>query len=213
MDLSQIIHLLGDLLGEIISELESPQIFQIEERVRAQAKARRAGDPSAAQLLQDEVSGLKTDEARAMADAFATYFDLINLAEENQRVRMLHQRQDQNYPEPIHESIGEAIATLKARGVTAEQMSALLESLSIELVLTAHPTEARRRTVLSKVERISKLLWQISEESPSARKREQLITSLRAEISSLWLTERGRAARPAVTDEVRTGLYFVDSFF
>ncbi|HVN14857.1 MAG TPA: phosphoenolpyruvate carboxylase, partial [Anaerolineales bacterium] len=119
----------------------------------------------------------------------------------------------QNYPEPIHESLGEAIATLKARGVTAEQISALLESLSIELVLTAHPTEARRRTVLSKVERISKLWWQISEESPLARKREQLITSLRAEISSLWLTERGRAARPAVTDEVRTGLYFVDSFF
>jgi phosphoenolpyruvate carboxylase len=211
MDLSQTIHLLGDLLGEVISELESPAIFKIEEKIRALAKARRAGD--SAKGLQQEVSSLKTDEARAVAASFATYFDLVNLAEENQRVHLLRQREDERHPQPINESIGEAIATLKSRGVTQKQMSALLENLSIELVLTAHPTEARRRTVLSKMERIARLLKLLSRDSLSLREREESISSLRAEVSALWLTDRARADKLTVTDEVRTGMYFVDSFF
>jgi phosphoenolpyruvate carboxylase len=213
MDLSQTIHLLGDLLGQVISELESPAIFESEERIRAEAKARRSGDGAAAQRLQAAVSALGTDEARALAAAFATYFDLVNLAEDDQRVHLLRQREDQKYPEPIDESIGEAVAMLKARGLSRAEMADLLDSLSIELVLTAHPTEARRRTVLSKVEHIANLIEQVGDRAPSTRERDQLLAALRAEISGLWLTERARTGRVAVTDEVRTGLYFVDAFF
>jgi phosphoenolpyruvate carboxylase len=158
MELSQNIHLLGDLLGKVISELESPAIFETEERIRALAKARRSGDVVAAEGLYKEVSALPDEGARVIAAAFAAYFDLVNLAEENQRVRLLRQREEASYPEPVQESVGEAVGILKERGVTREQMSALLEELSIELVLTAHPTEARRRTVLSKTERITQLL-------------------------------------------------------
>src|SRR5688572_20943756 len=146
MELSQNIHLLGDLLGKVISELESPRIFEIEERIRALAKARRGGDAIAADHLHAEVSVLQNEDARVIAAAFAAYFDLVNLAEENQRVQLLRQREDESFPEPVHESIGEAIALLKQRGVSSEDMAALLGNLSIELVLTAHPTEARRRT-------------------------------------------------------------------
>ncbi len=153
------------------------------------------------------------EEARPVAAAFATYFDLVNLAEENHRVRLIRQNIDEKYPEPVSESIGEAIATLKARGMTPEQMAALLEKLSIELVLTAHPTEARRRTVLSKLQRISGLLRRISMEKPSRRERDEILTSLHTEISILWLTERARTAMPAAADEVRTGLYFVNAVF
>ena len=213
MDLSQTIHLLGDLLGQVISELESPEIFQIEERIRADAKARRTGDQAAARRLQEHVSALKPDEARALAAAFATYFDLVNLAEDDQRVRLLRQRRDERYPEPIHESIGEAVAALKAGGLPESGMAVLLDELSIELVLTAHPTEARRRTVLSKVEHIAQLIGELGEKEPSRRERDRLLASLRAEVSALWLTDRARAERLAVTDEVRTGLYFVDNFF
>jgi len=213
MDISQTIHLLGDLLGGVISELESPLIFEIEERIRTLAKARRSGNPSSAKSLQQEVSSLKTEEARAVAASFAAYFDLVNRAEENQRVRALRRHEDEKYPEPISESIGDAIATLKERGVSREQMEDLLANLSIELVLTAHPTEARRRTVLSKMERITDLVNQISAGSLSLREQEDAVQSLRNEISSLWLTDRVRAAKLSVTDEVKTGLYFVDSFF
>src|SRR5512147_2888203 len=118
MELTQNIHLLGDLLGKVISELESPEIFETEERIRALAKARRGGDAVAAQKLHEEVAALRNEESRVIASAFTTYFDLINLAEENQRVQYLRQRADASYPEPTTESIGEAISILKERGVT-----------------------------------------------------------------------------------------------
>ena len=213
MDISQTIHLLGDLLGKVISELESPSIFEVEERIRALAKARRSGDLSSAAALKHEVSSLETEEARAVAAAFAAYFDLVNRAEENQRIQILRRYEDEKYPEPIRESIGEAIATLKQNGITRVQMEELLNNLFIELVLTAHPTEARRRTVLSKMARITELITEISTDSLSMREQEEAIRSLRNEIAVLWLTDRARTAKLSVTDEVKTGLYFVDEFF
>ena len=213
MDISQTIHLLGDLLGQVISELESPLIFEVEERIRALAKARRSGDLTSAASLQREVSSLETEEARAVAASFAAYFDLVNCAEENQRVNALRRQEDKKYPEPISESIGAAIAALKERGVSRDQVQELLANLSIELVLTAHPTEARRRTVLSKMEHVTHLVKQISAGALSLREQENAIRSLRNEISALWLTDRARAAKLTADDEVKTGLYFVDSFF
>jgi phosphoenolpyruvate carboxylase len=213
MDISESIHLLGDLLGQVISDLESPALFEVEERIRAEAKARRAGDPAAETRLQQAIAAFDADQARAVAAAFATYFDLVNLAEENLRMDILRRQEAERFPAPVKDSIADAIATLKARGVTREQMAALLENLSIELVLTAHPTEARRRTVLTKIQRISSLLAQLSQEGTLPRERDEMTAALRAEISALWFTDRARAAKLAVTDEVRTGLYFVESVF
>jgi phosphoenolpyruvate carboxylase len=213
MDISQTIHMLGDLLGQVISELESPEIFDTEERIRANAKARRAGDSEAARRLEQEVAALDLDDGRAVATAFTTYFDLVNLAEEMHRASLLLQNEEDTYPVPLKGSISEAIATLKSQGLTREQMSGLLKDLSIELVLTAHPTEARRRTILSKIKRIHDLVEKINQDAHPKRERETILAALSAEISNIWLTERERAVKPAVTDEVRTGLYFVDSVF
>jgi phosphoenolpyruvate carboxylase len=229
MDLSSTIHLLGELLGEVISEQESPALFVTEERIRALAKARRAGAarealgigaalqlPSqrAAEQLAAEVQALDTDMARGVASAFALYFDLVNLAEETNRVRSLRQRERERHPAPIGESVADAIAHLKSRGVTADPLAVLLRDLHIELVLTAHPTEAKRRTILSKVERITRSVHALMNDSDLLpRERAAHLAILRAEITALWLTDRARTARPAVTDEVRTILYFVESVF
>ncbi len=213
MDISQYIHLLGDQLGKVISELESPAIFETEERIRAQAKARRGGDENAAQHLRAEVAALAADEARAVSASFATYFDLANLAEENYRLDLLRQQASENAQQPVRESIAEAIAELKARGVTPEQMTALLETLSIELVLTAHPTESRRRTIISKLQRISQLLHQATTPGILEHESQKLLKAIHAEITALWLSDRSRTSKLAVTDEVRTGLYFIDSVF
>ena len=145
MDLSGTIHLVGDILGEVITEQESREIFELEERIRQYAKARRAGDEAGARSLADEVAALSTDSARAVAAAFSLYFDLVNLAEENHRVNVLRQEEKKHYPEPIHESIPEAVVILKNSGMSEDQIQALLDNLHIELVLTAHPTEAKRR--------------------------------------------------------------------
>lgn len=213
MDISQNIHLLGDQLGKVISELESPQLFEIEEQIRALAKARRNGNAVAAAQLQKQVSGLKNEDARVVAAAFAAYFDLVNLAEEEHRVQLLRQGEQSSFPEPVDESIGEAIASLKRSGVSSEEMNALMQTLSIELVLTAHPTEARRRTILSKTQRIATQLSLLGQTGLYPYEKQRAVHSLYAVVSSLWLTDRARADKLTVTDEVRTGMYFVDSFF
>ncbi|MDO9302510.1 MAG: phosphoenolpyruvate carboxylase, partial [Anaerolineales bacterium] len=207
------IHLLGDILGNVIGELESPDLFAIEERIRAAAKDRRGGNVRAAKQLEAQVEALDVDSARVVSAAFASYFDLINLAEENQRTQQLAEREKKLFPHPLDESVGEAIALLKKEGVTSEQMQTLLDGLSIELVLTAHPTESRRRTILGKLQRLARLLDDLSNENLSPRKQEKIHARIHAEVVALWLTDRHRTTRPAATDEVRTGLYFVESVF
>jgi phosphoenolpyruvate carboxylase len=159
------------------------------------------------------VEALSVDAARATASAFAVYFDLVNLAEEAQRVWALRARERAAHPAPIGESLRDTVAQLRARGVSPGEMGRLLRGLKIELVLTAHPTEAKRRTVLSKLQRIGDTLRQLRGLDLLPREREDALAGLRAEITALWLTERARTVRPAVTDEVRTGLYFVDTVF
>ena len=213
MELSAAIHLLGDILGEVISELESPQTFATEERIRAAAKERRSDKAEAARLLEAEVKALDVNAARAVSAAFTTYFDLVNLAEEHQRVQQLRERESMLAPQPLNESVGDAIATLKKEGVTSKQLQSLLHQLCIELVLTAHPTESRRRTVTSKIQRLAHLLGDIASHHLTPRERENIRAAIHAEVASLWLTDRDRTVRPPVTDEVRTGLYFVENVF
>ncbi|HJW90734.1 MAG TPA: phosphoenolpyruvate carboxylase, partial [Anaerolineales bacterium] len=213
MDLSTIIHLLGDFLGEVISQQESQAIFGLEERIRQLAKERRSGDASSEEQLSREVAGFTLKEARAVAAAFALYFDLVNLAEEHFRVNVLQDLEREKHPEPVHDSIESAIVELKKSGVTPEQIQSLLNTLQIELVLTAHPTEAKRRTILSKLQRISDLLSALSDPRILPREEKAFLEALREEITILWLTDRNRTERPTVTDEVRTGLYFLDSVF
>ncbi len=163
MDLSGIIHLLGDILGEVISEQESPAIFDLEEHIRQRAKERRAGNQASGRSLAADIAALDPNSAWAVANAFSLYFDLVNLAEEDYRVGLLRQQARANYPQPVRESIGAALSELREMGVTPEQVAAILDNLSIELVLTAHPTEAKRRTILSKTMRIAEMLRTIGQ--------------------------------------------------
>jgi phosphoenolpyruvate carboxylase len=213
VDLSTTIHLLGEALGEVLRTQESVALFETEEVIRALAKARRLGHESAGASLAGAIAALSDDEARATASAFAVYFDLVNLAEEVHRILALRERERGQHPAPIAESIGAAVETLAARGITPEQVAVVLRNLRVELVLTAHPTEAKRRTVLSKLGRIAEALRRLADPSLLPRERQTLAAGLRGEITALWLTDRARTARPAVTDEVRTGLYFVNAVF
>jgi phosphoenolpyruvate carboxylase len=213
MELSTTIRLLGDILGDVITELESSVLFETEERIRIAAKDRRGGDAGAAKQLEAEVEALSVDDARAVSAAFTTYFDLVNLAEEYSRVQQLRERESANYPVPLGESVADAIALLKKEGVTSAQLQSLFDGLSIELVLTAHPTESRRRTVVSKLQRVARALEQLANNELTPRERKQTLSAIRSEVVGLWLTDRTRTVKPTVTDEVRTGLHFVESVF
>ncbi|HET7536568.1 MAG TPA: phosphoenolpyruvate carboxylase, partial [Candidatus Didemnitutus sp.] len=150
--LSSEIRALGFALGRVITRLEGRETFDTEETLRRLAKARRAGEGSADKQLAAAVAGLTPQAAFNQAMAFTLYFELVNLAEENFRVRLLRERRrawlSGDGTPPQRESIETAIIELKAAGVDAAGMQALLDRVGIELVFTAHPTEAKRRTLL-----------------------------------------------------------------
>ncbi len=209
---------LGSALGRVITRLEGPETLATVERLRALAKAARSDPASAGSALSAAVAELTPKDAFNQAMAFTLYFELVNLAEENFRILILRHRRaalartpvrgGEAAVQPLRESIGSAVAELKARGVTPEHMQTLVDRVAIELVFTAHPTESKRRTLLTKLRRLAELLQRDSGQLPG-----QLgdPAAVEREIASLWLTDRSRVERPLVTDEAKTGLWYFDT--
>ena len=209
--LSQDIHLLGNILGRVIRRQAGIEIYELVERIRALTKTRRMEhDPAIDQRLGVVIGNLTMDEAELVARAFTAYFELINLAEERHRVQVLRAREAAAHPQPLTESIASAVATFDQLGVDSYEIENLLKRLHIELVFTAHPTQAKRRTMLSKLRRIAKALDDLDVHDILPAEHEALIEQITAEISLSWLTNRSRTTKPSVTDEVRTGLYYFD---
>jgi phosphoenolpyruvate carboxylase len=210
--LSADIHRLGDILGQVIRRQAGISIFELEERMRALTKARRVDeDPAIDAAIVSLLDNLSVAEIEAVARAFTIYFELVNVAEETHRVRVLRRREREAHPRPLKGSLAAAVATLWDKGFQESEMARLLDQLHIELVFTAHPTEAKRRSILSKMRRIAQALTELEVRDLLPAEEEALRNQIRAEITSLWLTERTRTAKPTVTDEVRTGLYYFDT--
>ena len=136
-----------------------------------------------------------------MARAFAVYFHLANLAEEHQRIRNLRERDTGG--EPVRESLAAAVAELD-REAGPEHLAELLGSLRVHLVLTAHPTEARRRAVVAALRRISGLLDRLDDQRTGAADREEARRGLREQVDLLWRTSQLRVKAMDPIDEVRT---------
>ena len=211
---------IGRLLGEVIVEMDGRALFDLEERIRALAKAARVSDsPDAEAALRRAVAELSPREAYEVAMAFTTYFELANLCEEHHRVRRLRQRRsamNSGAGPALRESIEAAVTALQSAGLSDAEMQALVDRMSIEIVLTAHPTEAKRRTMLSKLQRIRELLWRREREAQLDASVDdwsagEIDADIKREIASLWLTDRSRSIQPLVTDEVRTGLWYFDT--
>jgi phosphoenolpyruvate carboxylase len=203
--LSQDIKLLGGLLGQIIREQHGEAALDLVEQIRLLARSRRAGDPQAATQLAATIRSTSLPEKRILIHAFSNYFQLINIAEDRQRIRVLREREAAG---TLRETVESAIADLKARGVPAERVAELLRQLRLRFVLTAHPSEAKRTEVLIKLGRIATLL----ESGPLlAREENALVAGLSEEIESLWQTRPVRASQRAVADEVDFGRYFLVS--
>ncbi|MFM7150023.1 MAG: phosphoenolpyruvate carboxylase, partial [Gemmataceae bacterium] len=205
------IRFLGNLLGSVMRRLAGEPTFLLEEEVRAEAKALRASHSlSEARRLRDRLHELNLPDLRNLIRAFTIFFDLVNLAEQQARVRVLRQRRHQALPLPIGESIESALRQLKMRGVPAEKILQGLQSIHICPVFTAHPSEARRRTVLEKLWRVTETLDQRERENLLPQERLRLDQTIEAEIESLWLSDMVRQQRPTVVDEVLQGLRVVE---
>jgi len=211
--LSGDIRLLGNLLGNAIRRQAGEPAFELVEEIRSATKNLRA-QPSAeaARGLRDRLAELDLPALRTLIRAFSIYFDLINLAEQRVRLRVLRwQANETNLP--AGDGFEAALLKLRETGVTAEQVAGLLKRALIVPVYTAHPSEARRRTILEKLESISRHMDCLESEHRFPRERDAALAGIREEVESFWLSSLVRRQRPTVLDEVRQGVGMVQSLF
>jgi phosphoenolpyruvate carboxylase len=158
--------------------------------------------------LAAEFDALAVEDAEAVIRAFALYFQLVNVAEERARVRGIRGRRRSARGAVTRGSVGEAILRLAAAGTDPGR---LLDHLSIEPVLTAHPTEARRRTAIIALRRIERLVERLHDLHLTPEEDGDIRRRLREEITILWRTAHLRSVSPSPLDEVRSALAFFDA--
>ena len=199
------VRLLGELVGDVLREQGGSELFEDVEHVRLAAIDLRSGRGSDADLLQ-WAEQQSTRRLLQLVRAFSTYFHLINLAEQHHRVRTLRERQRMGSG-VLHESVTAAFAELSAAGIPPAEVVRGLGRLDIHPVLTAHPSEARRRTLLHHLEIAAELIEALDDERTGLRERARLLDELRARITLIWQTAEARSERPSVLDEVQSVLY------
>lgn len=204
---------LGEILGEVIATKEGPEMLVFEERVRQLSKERRQGREEAEQQLKRELDGCSEPALFALCRAFTIFFDLANLAEDRHRVRVLREREREREPAPRRESIRAAVIALKEHGLEARQVVEILAGSSIEPVFTAHPTEAKRRAVRSKLRRIRLLLEERQRGDLLQREQDRIRRDLSSELLALWETDLLRGKRPTVMEEMERSLFVLDSLW
>ena len=202
---------LAAALGRVIRRLEGEEAFATVEALRRKARARRRGDPDASSLatLLERVEALPLPLCATAARAFTLFFLLINTAEQVHRVRRsrAYARDADAAPQPA--SARWTMRKLREGGRTADDVLDAITRLDVRPVLTAHPTESTRRTLLALQARVADLL--LSWETTAHSERRELDERLDGEIELLWLTAEVRHDRPTVLDEVSTGLWYLET--
>ncbi|WP_329484580.1 phosphoenolpyruvate carboxylase [Kribbella sp. NBC_01510] len=192
------VRLLGELLGKVLVEYAGQPLLDDVEKLR---ELTIAGDGAAAEQL---VASWPHERAEDVARAFTCYFHLTNLSEELHRARVLRAR-DRSGDAPAVSELAQAVEQI-ATDSGEQQARALLNGLEFRPVLTAHPTEARRRAVLATIRRISSLLDERGDprtgDSELAENRRRLIE----QVDILWRTSQLRTSRPSPLDEVRSAM-------
>ncbi|HEY8990152.1 MAG TPA: phosphoenolpyruvate carboxylase, partial [Candidatus Limnocylindrales bacterium] len=208
------VRLLGSLLGQVIAEQAGRDLLDLVERVRRTTiRLRRGDDPSLRAGLVAELAALDPDRAEIVIRAFSLYFRLVNLAEERELVRSARrgERDGNGSQTPAPDSsLAAAVDWLRRSGATEPEAAAAIGRLRITPVLTAHPTEARRRTVLIALRRVDRLLRRLADRDIAVAEDVDARRRLREEITLLWRTADLRATAVSPLDEVRTALAFFD---
>ncbi|MBF8289687.1 MAG: Phosphoenolpyruvate carboxylase [Chloroflexi bacterium] len=208
---------LSRTLGEIVEEQAGADVRRFVDRTRRQAMRARAGNAAVRRSIERDLDALDDERAEVVIRAFLLHFRLANLAEERHRIRILEERGrrgPRTTTRASDDSLAGVIATLRADGRFPKDIpsaAAALRGLRIHPVLTAHPTEARRRTALMALGRIARVLEARDDPRLTTVAARSLDNRLREELAILWQTAEARAGTPTPLDEVRTALVFFDA--
>jgi phosphoenolpyruvate carboxylase len=205
------VRFLGNILGEVLVHQGGRELLDIVEQIREQSKALRAEFvPELFEQFKLTVSSLSPEIRHQVIRAFAIYFQLVNIAEQNHRIRRKRDYEVSAGEAVQRGSIENAVQDLKERGIAIDDVQDILSSISLELVMTAHPTEATRRAVLDIHKRIAVDVMELDNPTLTYREREKLREKLMNEVLILWQTDELRGRKPTVIDEVRNGLFYFD---
>ncbi len=208
------VRVLGDLLGEILREQAAPDVYETVERIREQGKVLREvdaseRDPALAELYAI-VEALPPEEVGEVVRAFSLFLTLANTAEQRHKVRERRTAQMRAARgvavEPRLDSCSDAIAKMIAEGVDPARVYQAASTQHVEFVLTAHPTQVVRRTLLQRYNQIANSLRDGDRKDLTPDEQDAVRSQLRRDISTVWHTDELHRSRPTPTDEVRGGL-------
>jgi phosphoenolpyruvate carboxylase len=199
---------LGSLLGDVLAEQSSEAAFEAVERVRTSSIAYRREEEDTRAALRSDISALDIADKEVIARAFTIYFELANLAEERERVRAVRAGGQDG---TLADSLVAAVERFADEGVDPETVEQVLSDTLIQPTFTAHPTEARRKTVKAKLRTVAGQLEALDERRLTDRERARIDRTLESEVTSLWQTSQIRDRRPEVTDEALSVQWYLEN--
>ena len=209
--LSRNVNLVGGLLGEVVAQRHGQPLLDLVEHLRLLCReAAREDDPGKRDQAARTIARQDVGTLLAVLRAFTTYFHLVNKAEQLEVARINRAREQDATPDhPRPESIADAVHELSAKGLGAREVLGFVDRLDIQPTLTAHPTEARRRSILLRQGDISTALERLTDPRLTPAEADALIAEVRNGIALLLATDEVRTRAVTVQDEVRHGLYFL----
>lgn len=198
---------LGTQLGDALTRQHGPGLLQLVEQVRSLTKAvRTGGDRETDQALEAVLEGLDLDQTISLVRAFSAYFYLANVAEQTHRIGDLASLDEDN-------TFSATVERVLGAGLDPALVDRILSRLELRPVFTAHPTEATRRTLLTKLGRIADLLAERAEGRTTAADRRRIDRRAAEIIDQIWQTDELRAQRPQPIDEARSAVFYIDQLF
>ena len=206
-DLRENVRLLGELLGQSIRQYPGQACFDLIEEIRAAAKSDRRQESGSGQRLIQLLSQLQDDQLLPVTRAFNQFLNLANLAEQYHGVR----RKRGHQSDLMVESLGDVFERLQGQGIAPAELHRRVRDLRIEFVLTAHPTEVARRTLIMKYDEMSDCLASLDHDDLLPAEREEVIQRLRQLITEAWHTDEIRYERPTAVDEAKWGFAVIEN--
>ena len=200
------IHMLGDFLGETIRDAQGNEILELIENIRQLSRASRSGDEKAREQLLDMLANISTENVIPVARAFSQFLNLTNIAEQYQTIS--RHSKDASLGE---RSMGTLFERLKAQNVPAPKVIETVEKLLIDLVLTAHPTEVTRRSLVNKHVEINRCLNRLEHDDLTEKETTKLKRRLMQLIALAWHTNEIRTQRPTPVDEAKWGMAVIEN--
>ncbi len=204
------VRLLGDLLGKTLQEQAGEELYHKIEIIRQLSIEAYRGSRNVIGELTALLQDLSPTEILGVVRAFGHFLNLANIAENVHRIRRARWYQRQQQTSIQMGSIEASFIAFQERGVKGKELIEAVQNLEIELVLTAHPTEVMRRTLMQKFNRIAQCLGEFDEKLIAPFENEQLEQLLYREITAIWQTDEIRRRRPTPTDEAKWGFAVIE---